>query len=134
MFLHMNWHCHSDRPLITARIEESVYRAIEDYCGKYRGVWFQRAGGTETHVHLVVQVEPTVCPSDFLGKVKGFSSHEVNKRFGYKTLEWQGGYGIETFAKRHLPAMIRYVDRQKTHHAEGITNETLEKWNSEEDG
>jgi len=128
IYLHFNWHCHEDRPLIVPGIEERLYELIEEYCRKYRGVYFKRLGGTETHVHLIVQVEPMVCPSEFIGKVKGFSAHQLNKSCGAKRLQWQKGYGVASFAKKNLPSLIRYVDQQKAHHAKGTANAILERW------
>jgi REP-associated tyrosine transposase len=128
IFLHINWHCHEDRPLISGKMEGSLHQLIEEYCRKYRGVYFNGLGGTSTHVHLLVQVEPTVCPSDFIGKVKGFSSHEMNKRTGTRDLKWQKGYGVVSFARKNLPALLGYVESQKEHHQTGTVRETLEKW------
>lgn len=131
IFLHFNWHCLGNQPLITAAIESHLHGFIEEYCRKLPAVHFKRIGGTETHVHLVVQVEPTVCPSEFIGKVKGASSHEMNPLAGERFLQWQRGYGVVSFARRNLPAVIRYVDRQREHHGEGTVNDVLEQMGTE---
>ena len=127
MYFHVNWHCHGNHGLITPGVEPLLYEAIRDYCHRYHGVSLLAVGGTQNHIHMVIQAEPAVCLSDLVGKVKGFSSHEINQKVGAKTLQWQKGYGIETFAKRNLAAMTRYVERQKEHHARGTVNETLER-------
>ena len=71
--------------------------------------------------------EPFVTLSEFQGQVKGASSHEVNARFGGKTLTWQRGYGMVTFSKKYLPGILSYVSNQKEHHARGTTNPVLEQ-------
>ena len=38
--------------------------------------------GTEAHVHLAVTIPPTVLPSEFVGRLKGYSSHTVNDACG----------------------------------------------------
>jgi len=75
-----------------------------------------------------VQVTPTVCPSEFIGKVKGFTSHEMNRVLRSKKFQWQRGYGVVSFAKRNLPAVLKYIENQKDHHRSGGTRPTLEKW------
>jgi putative transposase len=127
IFLHINWHCHDDLPLITSEMKVPLRAVIEQYCRKFRGVHFKRFDGTATHVHLAIQVEPTVSASDFVGKVKGFSSYEINKMIGAKALRWQKGYGVVSFAKRNLKAVCHYIDKQEGHHGRGTANETLER-------
>ena len=55
VFLHVNWHCLNDRPLIAPRIEPSLHAFIQEYCAKIKGIHFNGVGGTETHIHLVFQ-------------------------------------------------------------------------------
>jgi putative transposase len=127
IFLHFTWHCFGDQPLIQPPLEPELHRFIEEYCRKLPGVFFKRVGGTETHVHLVVQLAPTECPSEIVGKIKGASAHEMNRWRAQRDFRWQGGYGVVSFAKRNLGALIRYVDNQKAHHAAGTINEALER-------
>ena len=126
IFFHLNWHCKDDEPLIQPEIEPKLYETIDEYCRKVKGVHFKKIGGTCDHVHLVFQMEPFVPLSDFIGKVKGYSSHAINEIYGKGTIKWQRGYGIVSFSRTHLPTLIRYVEDQKKHHQEGTTNRTLE--------
>ena len=77
IYLHLNWHCHNDKPMIKPKIESSLHELLEQYCRKVKGIHFERVGGTETHVHWRFQMEPFVLLSDFVGKIKGGSSHEI---------------------------------------------------------
>jgi hypothetical protein len=47
IFLHLNWHCLKDRPLITASIEPSLQGFIEEYCAKIKGIQLKGVGGRE---------------------------------------------------------------------------------------
>ena len=127
IFLHINWHCHRDQPQISPVVERFLHEFIQNYCSNAKGVRFEKVGGTETHIHLAIQVEPSVLVSDFIGKVKGASSYEINKQHGPNTLHWQRGYGVASFAKRNLPAVLKYIAEQKKHHQSGTTNEVLEE-------
>ncbi|MFH1743472.1 MAG: IS200/IS605 family transposase [bacterium] len=126
VYLHLNWHCHKNAPMIRPEIESPIYEFIEQYCRKLKGIHFKGVGGTEDHVHLVFQIEPFVLLSDFVGKIKGATSHEMNVRFGADTLKWQRGYGIVSFSKKHLSAVLRYVENQEEHHRHGTINNALE--------
>lgn len=128
ILLHLNWHCKNDRPMIGAEFESQLHALIEEYCRKTKGIHYQRVGGTADHLHLVFQMEPFVVLSDFIGQVKGYSSHEANKLLGAGTLKWQRGYGVVSFSRKHLNALIRYVKKQKEHHAGGTTNDILETY------
>ena len=127
LFAHANWHTKNDEPLLTPDILEPwVHRQIREYCDEIKGVHFIEVGGTADHVHLVFQFEPHVTLSDFLGQVKGAVSYKANRHFARQVIEWQRGYGIVTFSKRHLETVVDYVRNQKKHHAEGTIIETLE--------
>src|SRR5437773_973671 len=97
IYLHFNWHCHNDRRMISPEIETYLHGHIRNYCHKCKGVRFHGIGGTEDHVHLVIQVEPWVAIAELVGKLKGSSSHEINRKFGAGTLQWQRGYGVVSF-------------------------------------
>ena len=126
IYLHLNWHCKDDEPMILPEIQGRLYEIIKEYCRKVKGIHYEGIGGTEDHVHLAFQMEPFVPLSDFIGKIKGASSHEVNKVFGAGTLKWQRGYGIVSFSKKHLPGILSYVENQAGHHKGGTTNKVLE--------
>ncbi len=133
IFLHLNWHCKGDRPLITPELEGPLYEYLASYCSRTKGVHFKGVGGTEDHAHLAMQVETMVKLDEFIGQIKGASSHEMNQRSGRHVLEWQRGYGVVSFAKANLPGILRYVERQKEHHRVGTTREGLERHGEEED-
>ena len=87
-----------------------------------------RVGGTETHIHMAVSVPPTLLVSEWIGKIKGASSHHINQELvNRKLLDWQVGYGVVSFGTRDLPWVIDYIANQKEHHARGTTHERLER-------
>lgn len=86
-------------------------------------------GGTATHIHLAISLEPTVTISEMVGALKGYSSYEVNRRLGNrdKVLEWQTGYGVVSFGAKDLPWVLEYVKNQKEHHPKGRGQDRLER-------
>jgi putative transposase len=127
--LHVTWHTKSSLPLLTPTIEPLAHRYIRQKLINTEGVFVHEIGGTETHVHIVVTVSPTITPSDLVGQLKGASSHEVNQQVGLhdKTLQWQTGYGIVSFGTGDLPWVKEYVQNQRQHHAQGKIFDRLER-------
>ena len=86
-------------------------------------------GGIETHVHLAVSIPPTLTISDWIGQLKGGSSHDVNEQAGQrqKVLQWQGGYGVVRFGTKDLEWVKAYIRNQWQHHAKATAFERLER-------
>jgi putative transposase len=127
--LHMVWHTKESLPLLTPTVEPLAHRYLRQRLVNTEGIFVHEVGGTETHVHLVVTIPPTVLVSDLIGQLKGASSHEVNKQIGLndKTLQWQTGYGVVSFGKGDLQWVKDYMRNQREHHASGKTFDRLEQ-------
>jgi putative transposase len=134
--LHITWHTKESAPLLTESVESMVFAMLREKAVKLGGIYLHELGATPTHVHLALSVEPTVKPSEMIGKLKGYRSHETNQRLGrgQKLLQWQAGYGIVSFGTRDLPWVKDYVGRQKEHHGVGTIHDRLETINVREDG
>jgi len=127
--LHMVWHTKLSRPLLTEQIEPLAHRALRHKIVDWPGVFVHEIGGTATHVHLAVTITPTLTVSEFIGQLKGGSSHDVNQQAGHgsKVLEWQPGYGVVSFGSKDLDWVKAYIAKQKEHHATGQVYERLER-------
>jgi putative transposase len=127
--LHITWHTKDSASSLTSDLEAVAHRDVRQRVFDTPGVIFHEIGGTENHVHLAVSVPPTLTISDWIGQLKGGSSHAVN---GYvsgraERFAWQEGYGVVSFATKNLPAIVGYVRNQKQHHAERTTRDALER-------
>jgi len=133
VYLHLNWHVKDDRPTLNPDVEPLVHRMIKDRCRRAKGVCFHGIGGTETHVHLAVNIEPDVTISELVQDLKGGSSHDLNAQLGRKELYWQRGYGVVSFGKNNLDCVLRYIASQKEHHGKGRVQDRLERITAYED-
>ncbi len=126
--LHMTWHALNNAPVLVEAIETQVHRYLRRYAIQTGGVFVHEVGGIEDHVHLAVTIPPTVLISDWIGKLKGASSHFINTEIcNCKVLEWQTGYGVVSFGTKDMPWVVRYIKNQREHHARGTTEERLER-------
>jgi putative transposase len=132
--LHFVWHVKSSLPVITSEIEPGLYRFIRNYALKTPGLIFREVGGIETHVHIAVTIPPTLVISEWIGQVKGASSHYINHRVvNRKVLDWQTGYGVVSFGTKDLQWVVNYIRNQKEHHKKGTTIGRMEKITHDED-
>jgi putative transposase len=90
-------------------------------------VFIHEIGGIETHLHLCLSIAPTILISDFIGQLKGASSHDVNQKLGHKAVEWQSGYGVVSFGTRDLEWVKDYVRNQRDRHQRGKVDDRLER-------
>jgi len=57
IYLHLNWHTKLDAPILTGALEELTHCLVRERCRRMKGVYFHEIGGTDTHVHLAVNIE-----------------------------------------------------------------------------
>jgi len=132
IFLHLNWHTKLSMPLLNPELEKRVHLQLSERISRTKGAWLHGVGGTATHVHLAISIEPSVTISDLVQTLKGGTSHDINSQANDKILHWQRGYGVVSFGKNNLPWIQNYIARQKEHHAQGKTHDRLECVNLDE--
>jgi len=127
--LHITWHVKNGAPLLVPKVEAAVHHYLKGRCINTPGVFIHEIGGIETHVHLCLSIAPTVLISEFIGQLKGASSHDVNQKLGAgaKILEWQGGYGVVSFGTNNLEWVKGYVRNQRKRHAQNRVMDRLER-------
>ena len=127
--LHVTWHTKQSLPLLSPKVEAFVHRCVRQRIINAPGAFFHEIGGTETHVHVAMSLPPTLLISEFIGQLKGASSHDVNDQLGLggKLLQWQAGYGVITFGTGDLDWVKQYIRDQREHHANGNVHERLER-------
>jgi putative transposase len=131
--LHITWHVKDNVPVLRDDIETQLRRYLRGRALQEKDLVFHEIGGTDDHVHVVVTVPPTLLLSEWIGQMKGASSHYINNEIANrKVLEWQGGYGAVSFGTRDLPWVTEYVRKQREHHARGTAFERLERIEGDE--
>ena len=118
LYLHCVWATWDRLPLITPKLEQSVYAAILTKCRELKCEPLA-INGMPDHVHLLVRLPTTISVAQLLKEVKGASSHLVTHEIAPgEFFKWQGTYGAFTLAKSAVPEVKAYIERQKEHHAE----------------
>ncbi len=103
-------------PLITPEIEIELYPYIAGIC-RNKGAKLIIANGMSDHVHLLVQLKPSILLSDFVRDVKANTSKWINEeKSKHKTFRWQDGYAAFTVSKSQVEKVFEYIRTQKEHH------------------
>ena len=127
IYLHITWHTQDNARVITDLIREPLYQYIHSRATETTAVEIHSIGGIEDHVHLAVRAPSTLLVSEWIGELKGASSHEMNKRLRRSLLHWQEGYGVVSFGKQTLKDVVSYIQNQREHHARGTIYPALER-------
>ena len=69
LLYHIVFRPRSSRPVITIAYEEMLYRYLWGFVKNKGGVLY-RIGGMPDHVHMLVQIPPTLALSDFMHDLK----------------------------------------------------------------
>jgi REP element-mobilizing transposase RayT len=124
--MHFVWGTKDRQPLLTEEIRGPVHAAIVKKCREL-GCEVLAVGSVEDHLHLLVEMRPSVAPSDLVRAAKGVSSHLVNHQLNPSIpFRWQENYGVFSLTKNGLPRLREYVLNQREHHERGSTHKELE--------
>ena len=80
-------------------------------------------GGTENHIHILIDYNVNQKISDLVRDLKTMSSRFINDEAILRgKFEWQTGYACFSYSHSHVDAVKNYINRQFEHHK----NTTLE--------
>ena len=99
-------------PAERPRVHAYLAALINDELG-----FAQQVGGTADHVHLLLDLKPTVAVADCMRKVKSISSGWIRQTFpGTRWAGWQEGYGAFSVSASVVPQVKEYIGRQEQRH------------------
>jgi REP element-mobilizing transposase RayT len=81
---------------------------------KNHGIFVHAIGGMEDHIHLLIQIPPSLSVSKAVLAIKSNSSRWANDQ-GTK-FAWQQGYAAFSVSSSHVPAVVKYIRNQESHH------------------
>ena len=129
VWIHFVWSTKNRLPLMTDETKQQrIFNAITAKTVSLKGI-AHAIGGIDDHVHLVVTVPSTMSLSQFIGQVKGSTSHLASRLVeGYfEPFEWQAEYGVLTISESQLSTVVRYALNQRQHHADNTLEARLER-------
>ena len=82
------------------------------------------------HVHMCVEVHPTIALSEFVKVLKQESSKWLKEhRKEFPMFEgWSNGYAAFSYSAKERPKVMEYIKAQKEHHRHKSFREEYEEW------
>ncbi|MCD6424377.1 MAG: transposase [Anaerolineales bacterium] len=83
-------------------------------------------GGTEYHIHVLINNNPVINVSNLIKEIKGYSSFTIANSVCPGTFfKWQSGCGALSVSPREVSRVSKYIADQKLHHKE---DSAIGKW------
>ena len=116
LLTHVAFSTKSRQPLIIPQLEERLLPYLGGITRQLGGT-LVRSNAVPDHVHLLIELPPTIAISVAVGKIKGSSSKWLHESFpDARWLGWQRGFGAFAVSRSAFAAVAGYIERQKEHH------------------
>lgn len=80
-----------------------------------KGATALTVGGGLDHVHLLLDLKPSVALADLVRGLKANSSGWIRQRFN-RHFAWQAGYAAFSVSKSMQERVVAYIEGQEEHH------------------
>ena len=95
---------------------KELYKYIWGIIQKRKGFLY-KIGGTENHIHILSDLHPTVCLSDYIKEIKTGSNQWMKGTGNFPLFEsWAEGSCSLTYSINEKNVLINYIKNQKEHH------------------
>lgn len=124
---HIVWRTRSSQRTITEAHERDLYAYILGVCNAKK-CHVYRINSMPDHVHLCVEVHPTISLSEFMQVLKQSTSAWMKDyRDWFPFFDgWANGYAAFTYSVKERPVVIEYIKNQKEHHHRATFREEYE--------
>jgi REP element-mobilizing transposase RayT len=101
---------------LTKDRRDDLYKYISGVL-KNKNCHLYRIGGIEDHIHILMDLHPTVSLSSIVKDVKLSSTEYIKENSLFPQFDgWQNGYGAFTYSIREKDILIEYIKNQEAHH------------------
>ena len=114
-------------PLLTGEWATRMQAYLGGIVNNLKGTPIQ-IGGVADHVHLFVQLPPTITISETINKLKSNSSRWINEQPDFQDkFAWQEGYAAFSVSDNRYDETVNYIQNQESRHAQrGFVDELKE--------
>lgn len=116
ILLHFIWGIHHREKLISETIKLEVENYLINYSKKL-DCYPLAIYANSDHVHLLIDILPSVSAEELIKKLKGSSSHFVNQeRLTKVKFKWARGYAVFSVSESIKNKVKDYILNQEEHH------------------
>jgi putative transposase len=111
--IHVVFSTKDRRKSISGELQPRMWAYAAGICKKHE-ILVHAVGGMEDHIHLLLQIPPTVALASAILAIKSNSSRWANEQ-GH-SFAWQEGYAAFSVSASLVPVVVRYIRNQEAHH------------------
>lgn len=117
LFYHIVFRPKNNVPAIPVEKEEMLYRYIWGFAKEKKAILY-RIGGMPDHIHMFVDIPPTIAISDFMRDMKTATSLFLrDHRVDFPLFDgWAKSYCVLSYSYHEKEKVINYISGQKEHH------------------
>lgn len=118
LYYHVIWAVKGRFPALTTEVEAIAFTAIQRKSRELKSTIYALNAAYD-HVRVAVTIPPSIAIAEWVRSTKGLSAREINGHFPEidPHFHWQKGYSVHSLGQKALPFVVKYVQRQKEHHA-----------------
>ena len=126
---HIVWRTKYSQRTISEEHERDLYTYIVGICDA-KQCHVYRINSMPDHIHLCVEVHPTIAVSEFVKVLKQETSKWMrSNRSWFPWFDgWGNGYAAFTYSALERPSVIEYIKNQKEHHKVKSFRQEYEEW------
>lgn len=115
IYYHVMFHTKRNEPTLKPEAKD-IYNYMWGIVKNKNSKLYQ-INGVENHIHLLVDIHPSIAVADFMQDLKAFSSSWIKKSRSYPEFKgWARGYGCFTSSYNEKDKLINYIKGQVEHH------------------
>jgi len=115
-YLHVVFSTKGRRNLIPAELQRRLWDYLKGIAD-HKGFTVVAVGGTENHVHLLLQLPATITIARAVQALKGNASKWIHETFPTcESFAWQQGYGAFGVGVARVPETVAYIANQERHY------------------
>jgi putative transposase len=111
--IHLVFSTKDRQKLVPREMKERLWSYVAGICQQEK-IFVHAVGGMEDHIHLLLQVPPTMALAKAVLTIKSNSSKWMGDQ-GHK-FSWQKGYAGFSVSASNVDAVIKYIQNQESHH------------------
>lgn len=116
LLYHIVFRTKYNKPTIIEAHESDLYKYIWGIIKNKKSVLY-RIGGVPDHIHLLVDIHPTIAISDFMREIKEHSSKWLSRNPHFPNFEgWGESFAAFSYSLKEKENIINYIKNQKEHH------------------
>ena len=111
--IHVLFSTKDRRKLIPKEFQIRMWAYAAAICEKH-GILAHAVGGSDDHIHLLIQIPPTLSLASAVNTIKSNTSRWANEE--RDKFAWQQGYAAFSVSASNIRAVDRYIRNQEAHH------------------